>query len=110
MDAEDGDNDTISISSPRRDGVSPLPQIRSAEHQLSRSTSVDSDSERDIPSPNETTPSLGNWAAANQVTNKNDVCVGCIAAALSKHQHPDDVLETDFEQVQSINQLIKNVI
>lgn len=98
MDAEEGENDTMSISSPRRDGVSPLPQIRSAEHQLSRSTSVDSDSDRDIPSPNETTPSLGNWAAA-QAPSKNDVCVGCIAAALSKHQHPDDCLEGDFEQV-----------
>jgi hypothetical protein len=42
------------------------------------------DSEREIQSPTEETPSLDKFGNANN--SKNDICVGCLAAALNKTQ------------------------
>lgn len=53
---------------------------------------MDSDSDHEISSPNETTPSLKRSHGTKTKVepsslNNTDVCVGCIAAALTKH-HP----------------------
>ena len=77
----------------RRNSVSPLPQIRtSSDHRMSRRSSTDSDSEPDVSSPNENTPSLDKQKQHNHPDNhrptngENEICVGCLAAALKNKQ------------------------
>ncbi|XP_053671254.1 E3 ubiquitin-protein ligase goliath [Anopheles nili] len=112
MDMEEGDliDDRSSTDGgyQRRNSVSPLPQIRASnETQISPSCS-DSESEHEHLDDNIFSQSTGRNTA--QVRNmrdnhrqpqvsqqENEICVGCLAAALNKNQqrNPDNVLAQD---------------
>ncbi|XP_063696255.1 E3 ubiquitin-protein ligase goliath [Culicoides brevitarsis] len=105
---EDYEDVEIEINNPsaRRNSVSPLPQIRGggSSNRLSHTSTADSDSEHEVPSPTEETPSLTNYSS--RVSNKNEICVSCLAAALKKSRKSVDSAlldETDDVDASPIN-------